>query len=58
MYFYLYYSETTSTGATQGLSANQKLILKQRNECADLMGNCIIIRLVTFDPKFGQIFDV
>ena len=46
------YSETTSTGATLGLSANQKPILKQRNERADLTGNCLIFRLVTFDPKF------
>ena len=48
-----YYSETTSTGANRGLSANQKLILKQRIEHADLTGNCLIFRLVTFNPKFS-----
>ena len=37
-----YYSETTSTRATQGLSANQKQILKQRIEHVDHMGNCLI----------------
>ena len=36
------YSEMSSTGATRGLSANQSPILKQRNEHADLMGNCRI----------------
>ena len=50
----LAYSETTSTGATRGLSANQKPILKQRNERADLTGNCLIFRMVTFDPKFSM----
>ena len=40
------YSKTTLTGATQGLSANQKPILKQRNELADLTGNCHIIFLI------------
>ena len=47
------YSETTSTGATLGLSANQKPILKQRIEHADLTGNCHIFRLVPFNPKFS-----
>ena len=47
------YSETTSTGTIRGLSANQKPILKQRNERADLRGNCLIFRLVSFDPKFS-----
>ena len=42
----------TSSGATRRLSANQKPILKQRNERADLTGNCLIVGLVTFDPKF------
>ena len=42
------YSETTSTEATQGLSANQKPILKQRNERADLTGNCHIFLIGYF----------
>ena len=49
------YSEMTSTGATQELSANEKPILKQRNERADLTGNCLIFRSVTFDPKFSTV---
>ena len=41
-----------SSGATQGLSANQKPILKQRIEHADITEKCLIFRLVTFDPKW------
>ena len=51
------YSEKTSTGATRGLSANQKPILKQRNERVDLSGNFHIFSLVTFDPKFLAVFE-
>ena len=47
----------TSTGDTRGFSANQKPILKQRNECADLTGNCPIFFLVSFDPKFLAMFE-
>ena len=48
-----FYSEATSAGATRGLSANQKPIFKQRHERADYTGNCVIFRLVTFNPKFS-----
>ena len=47
-----FYSVTTSTGATRRLSANQKPILKQRNERVDLKGNYHIFLIgLTFDPK-------
>ena len=42
------YSEATSTGATRGLSANQKPILKQRIDHADLTGNCLILFIYWF----------
>ena len=46
------YSATTSTGASLQLSANQKpLLYLKKIGCADLIGNCPIFRLVSFDPK-------
>ena len=50
MYFDTAKTVVTTTRATQGLSANQKSILKQRIERADLKGNCLIFFLLEALP--------